>query len=459
MFRGPGAVRTRTISADVDCLFTRPDPDDSSKPQTLVACDGLLCPLKGAAALASGAGSFALEEPLALYLDKSSPWASLEVGGLSECVYDSWSASSYFKLGRAVVRLLGDGMSPVAGHPNEAGHADGPGPIARFSNTYVGQMASDGAGNLFLADGPHVRRIQLPAAWRAAPAPATPATAPAPAKRGEAGHSGSDGDSARGGGSRIEAAAAALAGCRIAGDVEAPDAEGQEGGSWGGEVAQVSTLPPCLPGEDTAVHSVAFVPAAANARGGAGGGPAAGDTAGASAAAGTGWLVLGTQTALYRLRLPLPLALEPPAAPSPGGSSATAPSAAPPSLPSPPPSLPRPQLFAGREGQRAIRDGARPQARFWNVLGMTVDAAGRLYLMDRPNRGGGCLRCVSPPDDSSSSSSNSGGGVVATLLTCLPLYGSLPAILPGGWLAVCDGVERQLVLLDLGLQPPPLTST
>ncbi|KAG2431723.1 hypothetical protein HXX76_009219 [Chlamydomonas incerta] len=56
-------------------------------------------------------------------------------------------------------------MTLVAGNRTEYAHADGAGTEARFSDS--AQMASDGAGNLFMCERSRIRRIQLPVAWRA----------------------------------------------------------------------------------------------------------------------------------------------------------------------------------------------------------------------------------------------------------------------------------------------------
>ncbi|KAG2426674.1 hypothetical protein HXX76_012984 [Chlamydomonas incerta] len=82
---------------------------------------------------------------------------------------DSWSWALYFFSGHALLRLVGDQVTLVAGHVSSwsahDGANDGAGPEARLSG---GQLVSDGAGHLYSCDERRIRRIQLPVAWRAA---------------------------------------------------------------------------------------------------------------------------------------------------------------------------------------------------------------------------------------------------------------------------------------------------
>lgn len=390
------------------------------KLEVLVAMGRQLCPLLGADARSG----FELGEPLRLY--QTSPTAGgerqlFDTGdfNIDTCVWDSWSASVYFKSGYAIFRLVGDEVTLVAGDPNERGHRDGPGPAARFlpMGVYIAQLASDGAGSIIFAEGQrYVRRIQLPTAWRAAAPPPTAAA-----------------------GDNISSGAAA-------GEAVAADA-----------VAQVDTLPYRAP---ALVHSaVCLLPpqqsSAATAATAAADAGAAADSAvtgaATAAACASGWLVLGTQTALYRVPLPLPAAAAPapppappapaaaaPAAPAagraraagaraaawgaPGAGAAVAAAAAAAALPQQQQQqqLPLP-LLSGSDGAAGSMDGRGPDARFCCFHGITADAAGRIYLADAVQHGtmSRRLRRVSPD------------GTVETLVA-IPAVCWFPTILPNG---------------------------
>ncbi|GLI63300.1 hypothetical protein VaNZ11_006207 [Volvox africanus] len=80
---------------------------------------------------------------------------------LHRAVYDPYSKAVYFVEGRALMRLGPDDVvSPLAGHREQCGTLDGPGPMARFQLPQT--LVSDGAGNLYVGDGGAVRRVALP---------------------------------------------------------------------------------------------------------------------------------------------------------------------------------------------------------------------------------------------------------------------------------------------------------
>ncbi|KAG2431863.1 hypothetical protein HXX76_009356 [Chlamydomonas incerta] len=83
------------------------------------------------------------------------------------------------------MRLVDDHLTPVAGRADEEGDADGLGPAARLSGSAY--LASDGAGSIYCSDDYRIRRIQLPAAWRAAAVPHHSAAGAAGAAGAQAG--------------------------------------------------------------------------------------------------------------------------------------------------------------------------------------------------------------------------------------------------------------------------------
>ncbi|PNW85133.1 hypothetical protein CHLRE_03g173165v5 [Chlamydomonas reinhardtii] len=180
-------------------------------------------------------------------------------------VWDDWSASVYFILGHAIMRLAGSEVTLVAGDVEEEGLADGDGPSARLSLMAWQSLAPDGAGNLFVASSRNLLRIQLPASWRAADDWWGPA--------GDR-HSGQT------------ATAGASAAARPKADF-----------------AVVSTLPFTAPAD---IEALTFAPPSA---------PLQGRGCSGSGAGGAGWLVFTTRTALYRLPLPLPASATTPPAP------------------------------------------------------------------------------------------------------------------------------------------------
>ncbi|KAG2500364.1 hypothetical protein HYH03_001938 [Edaphochlamys debaryana] len=135
-----------------------------------------------------------------------------------------------------------------------------------------------------------------------------------------------------------------------------------------------------------------------------------------------GYLVLSTRTALYGLPL---------------GGAGTDDSGV--------DAAPAPTLLAGREGDEGVADGRGESARFTAILGFSVDRGANILLSDRQRRrsGGTAVRAVAPD---------------GTVTTRAELDGRhhRPAILPNGYLALCNSDEPSLLVLDLGLKPPPL---
>ncbi|KAG2500394.1 hypothetical protein HYH03_001965 [Edaphochlamys debaryana] len=103
-------------------------------------------------------------------------------------------------------------------------------------------------------------------------------------------------------------------------------------------------------------------------------------------------------------------------------------------------------LLAGREVDRGDAvDGRAEEARFRDIWGLVADAAGDLIVVDRSAPVGGptFMRRVAPN---------------GTVTTQARLDEGLhrPAILPNGYLALCRVSPPSLLVLDLGLNPPPL---
>ncbi|KAG2500379.1 hypothetical protein HYH03_001953 [Edaphochlamys debaryana] len=101
-----------------------------------------------------------------------------------------------------------------------------------------------------------------------------------------------------------------------------------------------------------------------------------------------------------------------------------------------------PVLLAGREGVRGTADGRGEEASFEDIFSLTVDAGGNIIVADIP-QDTTVVRRVAPD------------GTVTTLAR-LEEGLHRPAILPNGYLALCNCNEPSLLVLDLGLNPPPL---
>ncbi|KXZ42889.1 hypothetical protein GPECTOR_112g259 [Gonium pectorale] len=123
----------------------------------------MLRPLLGAHAR----GSLELGPPLELFEagdggQERRPWNPPQVSG---CCWDAGTASTYLATDSAIYRLSTDNLiTLVAGAPDDSGHTDGLGPLARFDTIY--NLVADSAGTLFVSeDDDRVRRIQLPETW------------------------------------------------------------------------------------------------------------------------------------------------------------------------------------------------------------------------------------------------------------------------------------------------------
>ena len=86
--------------------------------------------------------------------------------GFGHMTWCPFSSCLYIIAGQAILRLThDDSVSLVAGDASETLRRDGPGPGARF--VALRFLTADGRGSLYAADGTRLRRIRLPAAWRA----------------------------------------------------------------------------------------------------------------------------------------------------------------------------------------------------------------------------------------------------------------------------------------------------
>ncbi len=86
--------------------------------------------------------------------------------GVHHACWDAYSGSMYASMGPAVVRLSEEGdATVVAGQLTERRQGDGAGLLARFH--FCTCITSDGEGCLYVRDSGRLRRLQLPAAWRA----------------------------------------------------------------------------------------------------------------------------------------------------------------------------------------------------------------------------------------------------------------------------------------------------
>jgi hypothetical protein len=219
-------LRAELSARGPSCVATR---HTASGPQALVWCDGdaVLYVLDGAEAR----GPIAMGAKVALY--SRTPGAARQPyearGNVNVMVWDAFSDSLFFTEGSSVNRILADGtVLPVAGELEGSDPTDGPGHAARFSSWEL-YLASDGAGTMYVADHAHIRRLQLPQAWRAGEVDEGEA-AGARASGGGAGPSG-----------RVSSGGAGPA-ARVSGGGAARAARGSGGGA-GGAAAGLPQLP------------------------------------------------------------------------------------------------------------------------------------------------------------------------------------------------------------------------
>ncbi|GLC42378.1 Cytochrome c oxidase subunit 1 [Pleodorina starrii] len=110
-----------------------------------------------------------------------------------------------------------------------------------------------------------------------------------------------------------------------------------------------------------------------------------------------------------------------------------------------------PLLLAGRAEEDEDRihvDGPGSEARFRCITGLTLDAHDAVYVIDYGiGDDRSAVRRVAPD----------GGGAVAVTTLAVGFRNRLvrPAVLPNGYLALCDPWSDSLQLLDLGLAAPP----
>ncbi|KAG2492372.1 hypothetical protein HYH03_009320 [Edaphochlamys debaryana] len=107
---------------------------------------------------------------------------------------------------------------------------------------------------------------------------------------------------------------------------------------------------------------------------------------------------------------------------------------------------PAPVLLAGRPGEQGERDGRCSRARFKGPTSIAADGDGNIFITE--DRGArrvsntSAVRRVTPD------------GSVTTLASALTgRFHTQPFVLPNGYLAICDGDSKSLLVLDLGLKP------
>ncbi|KAG2500451.1 hypothetical protein HYH03_002018 [Edaphochlamys debaryana] len=349
----------------------------------------------------------------------------------------------FLGVGNAVARLTGDdGAEVVAGSPDEDGELDGHGSDARLDSPQF--LCSDGRGALYCRggeEGDRIVRLALPPTWQA----------------GFESRSGSGSESrsgSRGGPtpSQPSSHAAGIFGsqsCPAYGTPPAAAATPLE--PQPKPRVHVTTLPLFTP---SSIAGLAYVASPPNA---------SSNTSSSNGSNGSngcnGYLVVATETALYRLQLPDPT--------SDGGSnssdgSGTATDGTRSSNSSSSDAgtatsgsggssgggriCAALEPLAGLQGARGNADGAGAVARFHNICGVVADAGGAVFVADRVpgERGGTSLRRVAPD------------GKVTSLVTGIEGPQSRPAILPNGYMALCNMNGYSVLVLDLGLKPAPL---
>ncbi|KAG2493745.1 hypothetical protein HYH03_007968 [Edaphochlamys debaryana] len=110
------------------------------------------------------------------------------------------------------------------------------------------------------------------------------------------------------------------------------------------------------------------------------------------------------------------------------------------------------ELLAGSEEEEdpAIIDGRGSDARFYDIFGLAACADGSVVLVDEKmdeEEQSGVVRRLAPDGD---------GWAVSTLSPRLEGMWHRPAILPNGYLALLAAGTSRLLVLDLGLEAPPL---
>ncbi|KAG2493741.1 hypothetical protein HYH03_007964 [Edaphochlamys debaryana] len=106
------------------------------------------------------------------------------------------------------------------------------------------------------------------------------------------------------------------------------------------------------------------------------------------------------------------------------------------------------ELLAGSElnDEAVIVDGRGPDVRFCDIFGLSTCADGTVVVAD-VKISTAVVRRLAPDGD---------GWAVSTLTPRLDEGWCSPAILPNGYLALCSVQEDRLLVLDLGLEAPPL---
>ncbi len=338
---------------------------------------------------------------------------------LHSACWDAYTGCVFAALGCAVVRVAENGdASVVAGHPTETGDftaqqgcLDGTGLNARFdTNRCCNDLVSDGGGCLYLVDSGRLRRLQLPAAWRAQP---TEGGGAAPA--------------ARWGFPELDEGE------------EEDDEQQQQQGQGAASLPPAAGVPATAPGSRPLPAGEVVVTTVCC-------GPLDGRLRWQAYDPASRCLVLCTRKAVYRL----PVA---------GLGAATG--------------VHSPVLVAGKEaGRSQYADGVGTEARFVWIEGVTVDGSGTAWVLEHewysfwdPDR---------DPDESDVSEDVDEveepnlqlrrvrpDGEVAIItesdrMEPYTFYDSAPAVLHNGWLAVVSRCEKQVLLVQMGLPPPAI---
>ncbi|KAG2492802.1 hypothetical protein HYH03_008962 [Edaphochlamys debaryana] len=292
------------------------------------------------------------------------------------------------------MRLAEDNtLTLVAGSLSRSGDEDGPA-ISKAAFGELNYLATDNAGCVYTAEQYRMRRIILPESLRARQASQDVGMSEEPGGAGSGG-SGGAGSSGSGGGSRGSGRRGGRGG-RGASSKAAAAKDATE--------AMVSTLSLGEIGAeaDRLITGLAYVPGGSRTTPGYASGPGGG-------------LVYSTLSCVRRIPVQ-------PGPTAPVGQSS---------------------LLAGQPGDFRSLDGVGGNARFADIGGIVAEATGSIIAIDHDY-----VRRVAPD------------GTVTTLVQGLagPRKEQfiLPAILPGGQLAICKYGSPDVKLLDLGLDPVPL---